>query len=171
MHELWIYAVESAGWALLGFIVGYLVGRAMRDVHHMATAIPTENTDPDPRRGQDRSRVPPGQVVLGVVILLLGGLTVTQGIISHSATRRVADCQATYNNSFADALDARSNATADAQAALDELLKTVSGHLGQPPVPLDQVRAAIDHYLIERARANATRDQHPYPPPPRDLCH
>lgn len=170
MSELWTYLTESAGWAVLGFIVGYLVGRAARDAHRVVTAITTENTMTEQYLPTPRRRVPTGQFVLGVVVVLLGIITVAQGITTSSTTRRITECQAAYSNGFADALDARASATADAQMALDELVKAISGYLASPPVPPDKVRAAIGDYLAKRAKAETERQQHPYPPPPRDLC-
>ncbi|AXB41311.1 MULTISPECIES: hypothetical protein [Amycolatopsis] len=171
MSELWNYVFESAGWAVLGFLGGFLVGRAARDVHRVATAITSEEPVPDDQTSpRPRWRVPTGQFVLGVVVVLLGIITVAQGIVTNSTTRRITECQAAYSNGFADALDARASATADAQTALDELMKAISGYLASPPVPPDKVRAAIGDYLDSRERADAERQQHPYPPPPRDLC-
>jgi hypothetical protein len=170
MSELWIYVTESAGWAVLGFVVGYLVGRAARDVHRVVTAITPEDTVPEPQPPTPRRRVPTGQFVLGVVVVLLGIITVAQGIVTNSTTRRITECQSAYSNGFADALDARSSASTDAQNALDELMKTMSGYLADAPIPPDKVRAAIGDYLHKRAKAETERQQHPYPPPPRDLC-
>ncbi|MFK0249293.1 hypothetical protein ACIQUM_31730 [Amycolatopsis azurea] len=170
MSELWTYLTESAGWAVLGFVVGYLVGRAARDVHRVAIAITTEDTVPDPQLPAPRRRLLTGQFVLGVVVVLLGVLTVAQGIATNNATRRITECQQAYSNGFADALDARASATTDAQNALDELMKTMSGYLADSPIPPDKVRAAIGDYLAKRAKAETERQQHPYPPPPRDLC-
>ncbi|MFE0021896.1 hypothetical protein [Amycolatopsis sp. NPDC059021] len=170
MSDLWAYVFESAAWALLGFVGGYLLGRAARDVHRVATAITTEDTVPDDQPPRSRLRAPGGHVILGLVVVLLGVLTVAQGIVTNNATRRIAECQAAYSNGFADALDARADATADAQTALDELMRAISGYLANPPVPPDKVRTAIGDYLAQRAKAESERQQHPYPPPPRDLC-
>lgn len=175
MTELWTYLTESAGWAVLGFLGGYLLGRAARDVHQVATAITTEDITtedpvPEPSPLAARRPRPAGHVVLGLVVALLSVLTITQGIITNNATRRIADCQALYGNAFADALDARATATAEAQTALDDLMRTISASLAAPATPPEAVRDAIGDYLNSRARAETQRQQHPYPPPPRDLC-
>ncbi|WP_134664024.1 hypothetical protein [Amycolatopsis sp. CFH S0078] len=168
MSEVWAYVSESAGWALAGFVVGYLLGRAARDVHRIATAVTPEGHVPDDK--PRTRRAPSAQFVLGVVVALLGIITVAQGIVTNNATRRITECQAVYSNGFADALDARSDSSAEAQAALDDLMKSLGGYLANPPVPPEKVRSAIGDYLAKRSEAEAERAKHPYPPPPRDLC-
>lgn len=168
MTDFWTYATESAGWAVLGFAIGYFVGRAARDVHRVVTAITPNTTDTPPPTG--RRHPLSGHTIVGLIVVLLGVVTVVQGIVTNNATRQIAECQAAYSNGFADALDARSSATTATQDALDELVTTVSGYLADSPIPSDKVRVAIGRYLDQRAKAEAERERHPYPPPPRDLC-
>lgn len=129
--------------------------------------MPSDTTAKAPRRIT-------GQLVLGVIVVLLGIITVLQGVSSNNATQRLARCQGAYVSHFADALDARTTASADAQTALDNLMRAVSGTLAQPHAAAggrtEGVRTALDNYLHKRAQADAERRRHPYPAPPRDSC-
>lgn len=107
--------------------------------------------------------------VLGTVIVVLGVFTAVQSYVQGEATARLADCQTAYSNGFADALDARSEATAEAQDALDELLTTVAG-ITPTPQGQDTFRDALKDYLDKRAKAKETQAENPYPPAPRDVC-
>jgi hypothetical protein len=167
-----LYVAQSAAWAVGGFLGGYLAGRAARDVHQLASAVETGDTTVDPPPPPSRRRRPRAEWVLGVVVLLLAIVTVVQGLVQSAATRRVVQCQAEYGNAFADALDARTQASAGAQNALDQLVTTIGNTLNGPPSPARAaaVHQAIAEYLATRAKLKQQQQAHPYPPAPRDLC-
>lgn len=167
------YLAQSIGWGILGFLGGYLAGRTARDVHHIATAIPEGSSTVDketPARTRRRWR-PTGQFLLGVVVVLLGILTVAQGLVSDAETRRLTQCQSTYANASADALDARSKANVAAQDALDALITQIaatSSGGGEPtPAQREKARAVIADYIAKRAEQKTLLQQHPLPPAPR----
>lgn len=119
-----------------------------------------------------RPRVPRGQFLLGVVVVVLGMLTVAQGFAYNHALRRIVACQSAYSTGFADALEARTNASNQAQQAMDTLIRSIGDNLSSPNrTDRDsQVQKAISDYLAKRAEADAQRQAHPFPPPPRDIC-
>lgn len=172
-----MYALQTAGWCLAGFIAGFLVGRTARDVHRIAYAVTTEGEPmaKDIRlRWWDRVNA---RVVIAVLVVGLGVLTVAQGLVQSAAVRRISECNTAFANQFADALEARSSASQQAQDALDELM-TVVGQLGATP-PTSEAdlasrretyRKAITGYLAKRAEVKAQQTKNPYPKPPRESC-
>ena len=85
------------------------------------------------------------------------------------ATDAIARCTKAYSDGFADAIEQRSNATAEAQNALDDFLNLVSSATPTQE-GRDLVRRALDDYNGKRAKARKTQAEHPFPAPPRDLC-
>jgi hypothetical protein len=162
------------GWSLLGLIVGFLLGRATRDVHRIAATVDTTEEDTmhhEPAGQPPRKRWWSGEFILGVIVVLLGVLTVAQGTVQSQETTRLQQCQARYSDGFADALDARSESSDDSQKALDALVTTIGAHLGGAAPPDQQaMQQAINDYVQKRRTATQLRAQHPYPPPPRDVC-
>lgn len=176
--DVLLYAAQSAGWVTAGFLGGWLAGRAGRDLHTLAEAVETAETG-DTTVGEDPPSPPPRhrrrprpEWVIGVVVLLLAITTVAQGIVESVAARRIVACQTAYVNAFADALDARTQASTDAQDALDQLVTTIGGTFTSPPSPGrgQAVQKAITDYLASRDRVKRQQRAHPYPPAPRDLC-
>ncbi|TDQ01234.1 hypothetical protein [Labedaea rhizosphaerae] len=160
------YLAQSLGWTAVGFLGGYLAGHAARDVQRIADAVTGEDTM------QRKPRIPriSSQTVVAIVVVVLGILTVIQGLVQSAATDRLTQCQADYSNDFADALDARSQASTDAQEALDDLMSTVGGALRGNAVDRAAVQHAIADYLAKREAVKRQQQAHPYPPPPRAVC-
>ena len=161
------YLMQSLGWAVVGFLGGFLAGHAARDVHRIADAMTGEDTMP-----QRTPRFPriSSQTVIALVVVLLGVLTVVQGLIQSAATDRLTQCQAAYSNGFADALNARSQATTDAQDALDDLMATISQAIQGSAPDRAAVQHAIADYLAKREAVKREQQAHPYPLPPRATC-
>ena len=104
------------------------------------------------------------------MVVLLGVLTVVQGLIQSAATDRLTQCQADYSTGFADALSARAQASTEAQAALDDLMSTVGGALTGSAPDRAAVQQAIADYLAKREAVKRQQQAHPHPPPPRAVC-
>lgn len=173
----WVYALQTAGWCLAGFVAGFLVGRTARDVHRIADAVTTEGdhvAENNRRPWWDRIN---SRVVVAVFVVGLGVLTVGQGLAQSAALRRITECNIAFANQFADALEARSVSSQDAQNALDELM-TVVGQLGSTPptsaadleARRETYRKAITGYLAKRAEAKEQQQKNPFPKPPRESC-
>lgn len=164
------YLAQSLGWAVVGFLGGFLAGRAARDVHRIASAVDTAVTgDHTMTKHGPRARIN-SQTVIAIVVVLLGVLTVIQGLAQSAATDRLTQCQTNYSNGFADALNARSQSSTDAQEALDDLMSTVGGALQGSAVDRAAVQRAIADYLAKRDAVKRQQQAHPYPPPPRATC-
>jgi type II secretory pathway pseudopilin PulG len=116
-----------------------------------------------------KPRLITGQRILGVAVFALAIASGVQGWMQSTATEQVAQCTKAYASGFADALDERSKATAEAQDALDDLITAVASATPTQQ-GRDAVRQALTDYLNKRAEAKRTQAEHPYPAPPRDVC-
>lgn len=164
MSSVWLYATESVAWAAVGFLLGYVTAAAVRG----RVRPPQPQRQHTPEAAPQR---PAAQRLIGVVVVLLGVLTVAQGIAANRATERVVECQTRYANGFADSLEARTQASQRAQRSLDELMRSVGSNLANPNADQSvRVREAIGDYLRSRNQAERERAQNPYPPPPREAC-
>lgn len=183
------YVLESLGWGGAGFIGGVLVGRAAQDVRIIADAVSTD-TAAGITAANDTAHLPgdamdqqqpgprwkrvltgaPTQVMVAVIVVLLGVITVVQGIGQADANRRVNACLSDYANKVAAALDARSGASTETQDSLDRLIQTVGMTLAGNADADRQVHQEITAYLAERAHLKSQQAAHPYPPAPRRVC-
>lgn len=171
----WLYLAQTLGWCGVGFVTGFMFGHTARDVHRIAAAVtPAEEdplTEPAVRRRRWLRRIEPHPTIVAVVVFVMAILSVVQGIAQSRATEVLVRCQQTYSNAFADALDARSDATGDAQDALDALIARINELLQSgDPRRREELQGAINDYVGKRAEVKALQRDHPYPPPPRAAC-
>lgn len=166
------YFAESVPWILAGLVVGFFMGRSTRAVEAIADAVQEEG---DAMPGRRRIRFTGNGVIIGVLVAL-GIATATQAYVQGDATSRVAEenrrlgeCQKAYISGFADALDARSTASAEAQDALDDFLFTVA-KIAPSPEGQAKFQDAFNEYVKKRAEAKKAQAENPYPPAPRDVC-
>ncbi len=150
--------LETAAWTLAGFAGGYAVGRASV---RLARDRPPGVGAPARRWTLTR------QHILGVIVLALAVATIAQGVAFNRATHNLVQCQAAYNASFAEALEARTRSANQAQRSLDELIRTL---VSDKTSTRHQRVQAVRHYLDSRAKAEAEKRDNPYPPPPQRLC-
>lgn len=175
----WTYMSQSLPWIIAGLIVGFLMGRSTVAADAIAGAVQAKGDkmsgtseiapEREPRGAARRVRFSSFNVLL-VVVIVLGVFTAVQSYVQGEATQRLAACQTAYSNGFADALDARSQATSQAQDALDELLSKAASAVPSTE-GREQVRRALSDYLAKRAEAKRTQKEHPFPPAPRDVCN
>jgi hypothetical protein len=171
----WTYLTQSVPWILAGLLVGFFVGRSTAAVDAIAGAVRDEGEPmPEHQPVQEARRRRPRVTVngvLGAVIVALGIFTAVQSYVQSEATARLTECQTAYANGFADALDARSKASVEAQEALDEWMTKVNSTIQAPsPEAATQIREAFADYLKARSQAKETQQANPYPPAPRDVC-
>lgn len=166
--------LAAAGWFVLGVVTGASWTRLCRDVRHLAQAkaggtVATQPADETTRKTGPRRWL--GRARDVVVVLLFVGSGV-QFYVTYDQIQDVVACQAGYQAGFADALDARSKATQEAQDALDELMSTVGTLATGVATPQNRQRfaAALADYLDKRVEAKRQQQANPFPPSPRDIC-
>lgn len=168
------YLVERIPWAVVGLLIGHLLSRGICDLHAVAVAVNPEDSMAEPRKPWYRRIT--GNGLLGGVVFVLAVGTVVQGYVQNEQTQRIAECTKGYSNGFADAIEARSEASAAWQNALDGWMSTLDELMTKTPVGSDPAAArerfklATADYLTKRAEAKQQQERNPYPPPPRDLC-
>lgn len=107
--------------------------------------------------------------VLGILVILVTIASGVQAYVQGQATQRIANCTKAYSDGFADAIEERSAASADAQNALDDLMFAIAK--ATPTADRQAAaRRAFDTYIAKRAEAKKTQAEHPFPAPPRDVC-
>lgn len=168
---IFAYLAERVPWAIVGLLTGYLLGRGIRILERIDAAGSPEESNVDQRSRGARLRKITGNHVLGTVVFVLAFGTVVQGYIQNERTESQAACLRNYSNGFADALDVRSKATAEAQQALDDLMTEI-GQLTATPSADNQIRfrVALQAYLTKRTETKQEQKDNPYPAPPRDVC-
>lgn len=169
------YLAQTCAVAVVGFVLGYFAGRAARDVHTIASAVTERGSEVE--RTRRKWRGINSNIVVALVVFTLGILTVVQGLVHGAGIRRIADCHAAYANRLADAIEARSTGSQQAQDALDELMTTFGRLAASPPADAadlarrqEESRTAITNYVAKRAESKAVQRNNPYPPPPREMC-
>lgn len=165
----WTYIIQSIPWTLAGVLIGWFMCRATIAVEVIADVV--QDGDEMPK---EVVRVPlwrkiNSMHVVGALVVILGITTAVQGYVQNEATQRLTLCTQAYSNGFADAIDERSKASADAQNALDDFITAIA-RATPTQEGRDQVRKAVDDYLAKRAAAKKAQSENPYPAPPRDVC-
>ena len=172
-----IYIVQSTPWVVAGLLVGFFVGRSTVAASVIIEAAQDEGDDMRESSAPKKKRVRvTSNGVIAALLIVLGIATAVQASVQsgvneqqNQANARQDACQTAYANGFADALEARSKATAEAQDAVDELWATVAAIM-QSPEGREEFRVALDKYLTKRADAKKAQTENPFPPAPRDMC-
>lgn len=165
----WTYILQSIPWTFAGVLIGWFMCRATIAVEVIAEVV--QDGDEMPK---EPARIPlwrriTSMHLIGALVVILGIMTAVQGYVQNEATQRLTLCTQAYSNGFADAIEERSKATADAQNALDDFLTAVSS--ATPTLEgRELVRKALADYLAKRVSAKKAQAEHPYPAPPRDVC-
>ena len=164
------YLIQSLPLGISGLVVGSVAGFGAGWVARAAgTQDSKENPVPVSETRNPWWRKVTGVQIVGLFVLLLAIGSTVQGYTQSVATERLALCQQAYNDGFADALEARSTANAEAQRALDDLMVVVGDVLTQAQDQKVLVEA-VEEYLLKRQQARETQAANPYPEPPRDAC-
>jgi hypothetical protein len=173
--------ITCAAWSMVGATLGVLVDRAACRDHPLNRAEVSMHTSDDqvpvgPRRWRWWWR-PTTSPIVPLFLVLMAMFTAGQAVQNRSRndaqdveTRRVLACQVVYANAVADALDARTQASGEAQAALDRLVTAVAETLRTGPQANQRVQQAVEEYLEARARSRDAQQRNPYPAPPREVC-
>jgi hypothetical protein len=183
-----LYILNTAGSALVGFIGGALFGRSIRQVNDVVTVVAEVSEEPDdqatvPQTGKtgwfDRVRKFsarfPTQPAIGVIVVVMGALTLLQGVNQNAANeqlnqenKRLTDCLVKYSDDLAAVIKVRSAGAADAQSANDQLWRTIAKNFTAGGGPA--LKQAIADFLAARDHALDVQKKNPYPDPPRATC-
>lgn len=170
------YILNSLGWSLLGFTVGWLTASLRRDV----TAI-KERVMPDQQGSAPSTRrnLPPVQEDhhlissdkatrwLGIIVALLAIVTVTQGVMAQRRIGDVTECQAQFNDEFAKATAVRSQLANDDRLALQNMLLALYQQRGA-----DEARRlkTFEKWVKTVEASERERREHPLPELPKGDC-
>lgn len=161
MTDWLAYLINSAAWSVVGFISGWLLATVGRDVKDIKEAVV-----PD-RVKQQRAPHPNGMRVLGIVVALLAIVTVVQGYMLSSKQAAVVECQATYNDRFAEATQRRAALADEDREALTNML------LGLYRQRDDSERERLrtfEQWVETTQRNERYREAHPLPELPKGDC-
>lgn len=111
------YVVNSLGWSALGFVLGWLVASLRGDVRQIKEVV-VPDTEQHPHHN---TRIAPTRL-FGVVVTVLAVLTVGQAVLTSHRIGEVAECQARYNDRFAEVTRLRTDLADDDRKALQDML-------------------------------------------------
>lgn len=153
------YLTQAIAWSITGGFVGFMVGSNL--CRKEGSAVATERRRWRPRFDH----------VIVAVVLALGLATALQGYFLNARQEELSRCQLAYSTGFADAIDARTQASKEKDEAQDELWRIVQSGF-QAPGPDVRVRfeKQLNQYLEAREKVKESQKDNPYPPAPRDLC-
>lgn len=144
------YAVSSAAWSSLGFVLGFVTNMVL------ANRPPKESSE---------KRTPRHRAVtaLVVIVTLVSG---TQLAWFSYQQRETTECQSTYNQAFIDALRVRTSIADSDRENLTQMVKAITeAKTGEDS------RKALNEYLATKARNDEERAQAKYPDvPPSGHC-
>jgi hypothetical protein len=161
------YIVNSLGWSLAGFAAGWAVASLRRDVNTIKEAVMDDEDTRDSEPPRARMTVDTATRWLGIVVALLAIVTVTQGVISQRRINAVTECQADYNNRFAEVSQRRAALAEEDRDALQRMLIT----LYQKRDATSEQRLRIFERWVETVqRNNRERTEHPLPQLPEGDC-
>lgn len=154
--------LAALAWSAAGFILGYLVGRAAREVHEIKEAVVEEKTEqPTPKRPQ-RSR-PETHQVIGIVLVILALGSVMLMTKQLSDRQAEIECRADVLNETISTLDQRGQLASQDRAALDRFM----GRVFSPDATAQTARRAYVAYTRAVAANAEERAELAYP---EDRC-
>lgn len=137
-------AIIDIFYSIIGFIIGWIVGRIGRDV---AKENPKPRWYPSVRNG------------LGILILIMSTYTMISGVVSAQHDRQVTACQAQLNDSFREALIQRSDSATLERAGQRKLLLIQLDTSATIP----ERQQAIRDYISSLDAADKQRSDFPLP--------
>jgi len=146
--------VADLAWSIAGFVIGLAAGWVARAVFEIKEAVVPESTPrvERRRRSSDRTRI------LGVVVIVLAVFSVISASYQVHEQRQLAQCLATHNAAFADALQQRAEIADDDRAALTRMVRRVV-----TSTKARETLDALNDYLRTIREGAAEREQIPLP--------
>jgi hypothetical protein len=148
--------LPSVCWSLIGFLIGWLVGREMLFISQIREAVvPEEERERTDQMVADtperRSRL------LGFVVVILAVFTVLQGSYFTYESNKKAQCQAQFNEDFRVVLQKRAQWADEDKQALTKLLSDLL------VAKQNTGRTVLEDYLAATARNDKLRKENPLP--------
>lgn len=151
------YLLQSLGFSLIGFIVGYVLGELGPALCGWGEIGETVSQYPP--------RHPPlaivARYVAGIAILLLVVITMVIAVSANARLQGTIACQAQFNTTYRDALVERNEATDQERQAQRTLLLTFVAR--NPSSTPQQQETAIQNYLAVLAQSDQKRAANPLP--------
>lgn len=197
-----LYLFAVLGWSVLGFVAGVLVTQAYRKFSRIADAVaprkdeimsmpeqPVADVEAERRHRRRANRF---RIVVGTILVLIGVFSAVSSFVLEQRTadiitanakqddqdREIQRCLTEFGAQFANALEARSGASSEAQALNDEWVAAINDLLvnavpgqrdpAQARVQLEKLRKSTADYLAKRAEAKKKQRENPFPPSPRE---
>lgn len=159
------YVVNSLLWALVGLILGFFMGVLASDIHDIRRHMVVHSEpDPAPRR---RRPFHPWRL-FGVILVVMSVLSVGASAIQTTRLNRIIECQAAYNDAFAESIRIRADATVQERNYQRDLwlafLRNAPRTPGENnPAGRDASIRALNSYLKALDDANKARQVAPIP--------
>lgn len=162
-------ALTGLAYSLLGFVIGYIVGKAGAEVHEIKEVVAPDHHPaheaplPTKKRGIMNITKSRG---LGVLLIILALVTVLLSTLTAIDLRNQADCRDSYNLRFYEAYVVRARAADSDRKSFNQMLYA----LNDPD--LQKRRAAYVKYLDDIKKTDAQRKKNPlpFPPNPTGYC-
>lgn len=147
--------LPSLSWSLVGFVVGWLVGREMLFISQIREAVVPEA---EIERTEQKLPAPRSSRLLGIVVIVLAIFTVAQGSYYAYENNKKSSCQAQFNSDFAKVIALRSQWANEDKAAEIKLWRDFLTTT-QPA----QSRKILEAYLEATTRTDKLRAENPLP--------
>jgi hypothetical protein len=157
-------ALSGLAYSLLGFVIGYIIGKAGAEVHDIKEVVapghhPAHEAKPTPRKQGLMHAITKSRGV-GVVLILLALVTVLLSTLTAIDLRDQAQCRDRYNTRFFQAYVTRSKAADADRNSFNQLLYALND-----PDPAKR-RVSYQKYVDETKQTDAQRKKNPLPNPP-----
>jgi hypothetical protein len=174
MSVLSASVIEPLVWFVGGFLGGSLATYLILSklAQNSGLEQPVAATDPAPK---PRRRITALHVMAAIIVVLTILSAVQSWLAQQANTRltaanaRLSACLVRYANDTADAIEARSKASGEAQVALVQMWSTI---FAQPQTDAGRAesRRVFEDWLNKAKASIEAQKTNPYPPAPRDVC-
>lgn len=163
MTEAFVYVLSSLVWSAVGFGIGWFLGSTRREVQQIKEAVVPENVEFRPHHAPPV----PSSRLLGIVVMLLAIASVGSTYVANQRISNVTECQADYNDRFADVASYRAALAAEDSQALQTMLIT----LYRKRDASDKERLRVFERWVKTVQQNSKdRKANPLPNVPKGDC-
>ena len=156
-------ALSGLAYSLLGFVIGYIIGKAGAEVHEIKEVVAPDHHpahEAHTVRKQGFMHAITKSRGVGVLLIVLALVTVLLSTLTAIDLRDQAECRDRYNMRFFQAYVTRSKAADADRASFNALIYALNS-----PDP-DARRASYLRYVEEIKQTDTQRKKNPLPNPP-----